>query len=170
TATIKDADDVDLIPAVPIVGSPTTVDALLTGVEIRFGRLRLENSFAPETSNLPQPMQLEHFDGTGFVVSADNNCVSYDASKISLTNISLDPSFTEILGGTGFFFNGKTRVIELEAPGASNQGEIDVSYDTYDWLKYDWDNDGAYDNPSATATFGLFRGNDRIIYQREVYR
>ncbi|MFQ3339314.1 MAG: hypothetical protein ACI9VO_002101, partial [Colwellia sp.] len=29
---------------------------------------------------------------------------------------------------------------------------------------------GAYDNPSATATFGLFRGNDRIIYQREVYR
>jgi hypothetical protein len=170
TATIKDADDVDLIPAVPIVGAPTTVDALPTGIEIRFARLRLENSFGPETSNLPQPMQLEHFDGTGFVVSSDNNCVSYDASKTSLTNISLDPSFTEILGGTGVFFNGKTRVIELKAPGASNQGEIDVSYDTYDWLKYDWDNDGAYDNPSATATFGLFRGNDRIIYRREVYR
>lgn len=170
TATIQDSENVDLLPTTPIVGSPTTVDVLPTGIEIRFGRLRLENSFGPETSNLPQPMQLEHFDGTGFVVSSDNNCVSYDASKIVPTKISLEPSFTEILGGTGIFFNGKTRVIELKAPGARNQGKIDVLYDTYDWLKYDWDNNDSYDNPSATATFGLFRGNDRIIYQREVYR
>ena len=48
-------------------------------------------------------------------------------------------------------------------------------YSIYDWLKYDWNNidegsDGLIydDDPSATATFGIFRGNDRIIYQREV--
>ncbi|MEY8251929.1 MAG: LamG domain-containing protein, partial [Colwellia sp.] len=160
TATITDSDAVNVT---------TTVDASPTGVEIRFGRLRLENSFGPETSNFPQPMQIEHFDGTGFVVTSNNDCVSYDASKISLTNISLDPALTSVLGGTGNFVAGKTRAIELKALEAGNQGQMGVSYGTHNWLKYDWDNDGDDDDPSATATFGLYRGNDRIIYWREVY-
>lgn len=169
-ATIIDGDKIDLIPS---LGLPITADASPDGVEIRFGRLLLQNSFGPETSNLPQQMQIEHFDGTTFIVSTDNNCVSYDASRVSLTNTnnsnSLDPALTDVLGGIGSFVAGKTQAIELKAPGAENQGQIDVSYDIYDWLKYDWDNDGAFDdNPSATATFGIFRGNDRIIYSREV--
>lgn len=161
TASITDADNVNVT---------TTIDASPTGVEILFGRLRLENSFGPETSDFPQPMEVEHFDGADFIVSSNNNCTSYDASKISLTNISLDPALTNVLGGTGNFLVGKTKEIELEAPGAGNQGEIGVSYNAYNWLKYDWDNDGAYDdNPSATATFGVFRGHDRVIYWREVF-
>lgn len=160
-AAITDADNVNVT---------TTVDASPTGVEIRFARLVLGNSFGPETSNFPQPMQLEHFDGTGFIISSDNNCSNYDASKMSLTNISLNPALTPKLGGAGSFQLGKTQAIELQAPGAGNQGQIGVSYDAYDWLKYDWDNDGVYDDsPSAIATFGIYRGNDRIIHWREVF-
>ncbi|GAC29615.1 DUF6701 domain-containing protein [Brumicola pallidula] len=160
-ATITDSDN---------VGVTTTVDASPTGVEIRFGRLLLENSFGPETSNFPQPMQIEHFDGTTFVATPDDNCAGYDAGKISLTHISLDPALTDALGGAGRFLSGKTQTIELQAPGAGNQGQIGVSYDAYDWFKYDWANDGAYDNsPSAVATFGIFRGNDRTIHWREVF-
>jgi hypothetical protein len=160
-ATITDSDN---------VGVTTTVDASPTGVEIRFGRLLLENSFGPETSNFPQPMQIEHFDGATFVATPDDNCAGYDAGKISLTHISLDPALTNALGGTGRFLSGKTQTIELQAPGAGNQGQIGVSYDAYDWFKYDWANDGAYDNsPSAVATFGIFRGNDRTIHWREVF-
>jgi MSHA biogenesis protein MshQ len=152
------------------VGVTTTVDASPTGVEIRFGRLLLENSFGPETSNFPQPMQIEHFDGTTFVATPDDNCAGYDAGKISLTHISLDPGLTNVLGGMGRFLSGKTQIIELQAPGAGNQGQIGVSYDAYDWFKYDWADDGAYDNsPSAVATFGIFRGNDRTIHWREVF-
>jgi hypothetical protein len=160
-ATITDSDN---------VGVTTTVDASPTGVEIRFGRLLLENSFGPETSNFPQPMQIEHFDGATFVATPDDNCAGYDAGKISLTHISLDPALTNALGGTGRFLSGKTQTIELQAPGAGNQGQIGVSYDAYDWFKYDWADDGAYDNsPSAVATFGIFRGNDRTIHWREVF-
>lgn len=166
TTTIMDTDNVSLT---------TTVDASPTGVEIRFGRLRLENNFGPETENLPQPMYIEHFDDTAFVITPNSDCVSYDTSKVSLTNISLDPTLTNTLGGIGNFVNGKTKGIELEAPGAKNQGAIGVSYDAYDWLKYDWNNtdgshDGPYDdNPSAAASFGVFRSNDRIIQWREVF-
>src|SRR5690554_2694478 len=41
----------------------------------------------------------------------------------------------------------------------------------YDWLRDYWERDPAPDelqNPRATATFGVYRGNDRIIYWREV--
>jgi len=160
TATIEDSDDANV---------STTVDASPTGVEIRFGRLVLKNSFGPETSNLPQPMQIEHFDGTDFSITSNNDCVTYEKSKLSLSNISLDPALTNRLGDTGSFSSGKTTAIELEATGARNQGQIGVSYETFNWLKFDWNNNGAYtDNPSAVATFGLYRGNDRIIYWREV--
>jgi len=161
TVSITDTDTVNVT---------TTVDASPTGVEIRFGRLVLKNSFGPETSNLPQQMQIEHFDGTGFVVSSNNDCVTYDASKISLTNITLDPALTDKLGGTGDFIAGKTQAIELEATGDGNRGTVGVSYDAYDWLKYDWSGNDIYnEDPSAKATFGLYRGNDRVIYTREIF-
>ena len=57
-----------------------------------------------------------------------------------------------------------------------NTGQVEVIYDISDWLKYDWGYDdegvdGLYDdNPRAVATFGIYRGNDRIIYQREISR
>ncbi|MFT6752932.1 MAG: MSHA biogenesis protein MshQ [Candidatus Azotimanducaceae bacterium] len=102
TATIKDADDVDVT---------TTVDASPIGVEIRFVRLRLKNSFGPETSNISQAMLIEQFDGTTFVATPDDNCTSYDADKISLTNISVDPALTNVFGGTGSFQAGKTQAI-----------------------------------------------------------
>jgi hypothetical protein len=165
TATIIDTDTVK---------ATSTVDASPSGVDIRFGRLVLQNSFGPETSDLPQPMQIEHFTDNGFIVSSDNNCVSYDTNKITLSNISLDPALTRALPeppvAAGNFIAGKTRTIKLAAPGAGNQGKIGVSYEVYDWLKYDWNLNGVYDdNPSAVASFGQFRGNDRILSWQEVF-
>jgi len=158
-ATISDADNVNVT---------TTDDASPTGVQIRFGRISLANSFGPETSNLPQPMQLRFFNGTAFTLSSDDNCASYDASRISLTNISLDPALTNVLGGAGLFVVGETEVIELEATGAGNTGAIGVSYDAFDWLKFDWDSDDGVhdDDPSAVATFGIYQGDERRIYSQ----
>jgi MSHA biogenesis protein MshQ len=158
---ITDTDNVNVL---------STTAASPTGVEIRFGRLVLENSFGPETSNFPQPMRLEHFDGGSFTDSLANSCESFDASRISLSNISLDPALTAVLGSTGNFIDGKTEAIGFQATGAGNQGQISVAYDSFDWLKYDWDDDGDYDdNPTAVATFGLFRGDDRLIHWREAF-
>jgi len=172
-ASIQDSDNVQLKPEDTNIyfSNPTFSSDLLNTVEIRFGRLVLENSFGSETSDLAQSMQLEHFNGTDFIVTSDNDYVSFNATKIALENISLDPSLTNVIGGTGNFFSGKTRDIELEAPGTI--GKIGVTYDIYDWLEYDWPTSGTGDqtfddDPTAEATFGVFRGNDRIISWREV--
>jgi MSHA biogenesis protein MshQ len=49
-------------------------------------------------------------------------------------------------------------------------GDIKATLAVDDWLKFDWDDDvgTAIENPWAVATFGRYRGNDRIIYWREV--
>jgi MSHA biogenesis protein MshQ len=168
---ISDIDfTVDNIIDTDSVNVTSTVDASPTGLEIRVGRLLIENSFGPETSNLVVPMKIEHFDGVNFVLSSNNYCVSYDASKMSLSNITLNPALTNVLGSSGLFYAGKTREIRLEKTGTGNRGEIGGSYDIYDWLKFDWDNDGLHnDNPSSITTFGVYRGNDRIISWREVF-
>ena len=35
------------------------------------------------------------------------------------------------------------------------------------WLQYDWNGTGD-ENPRGTATYGRFRGHDRIVYWREL--
>ncbi|MCP4237034.1 MAG: hypothetical protein GY770_26205 [Aestuariibacter sp.] len=62
-------------------------------------------------------------------------------------------------------------------PTSGNAGYIDVEVDlspiglNYPWLQYDWDGDAAFDdNPSARATFGIYKGDDVKIYIQQVYQ
>ncbi len=165
-----------------------TISGVLTldpaGIEIRFGRATLANSFGPETSTLPQLLSLEYLDTNGnYVLAADDSCTPYNSSNISFdftgqTLTADDIDANNITAATGNFddindaSDGQTRAIQL--PTAANQGSVRVIYNIADWLKYDWAYDedgidGAFDdNPSAIASFGIYRGNDRIIYYREV--
>ncbi|WP_338021783.1 DUF6701 domain-containing protein [Alkalimarinus coralli] len=60
----------------------------------------------------------------------------------------------------------------MTRPGNGNDGSVKIRHAFEWWLKYDWDGSGSIsgsvDAPSATATFGRYRGHDRIIYWREV--
>ncbi|MCJ8295368.1 MAG: LamG domain-containing protein [Colwellia sp.] len=178
-------------------GNPSNaLDSVLTleptGVEIRFGRAQLENSYGPETSKLPQPLSVNYFNDGQYIVAEDDECTPYNATNMSLTNIdlinfSLAPPLPNVLPASGEFISevpqGITRAIELTAPGAGNIGQVCVSYAIAPWLQYKWavdednlqcpfvttDIDGLFnENPFSVATFGIYRGNDRIIYQREI--
>jgi hypothetical protein len=146
-----------------------------TSINLRFGRALIENSFGPETTNLPQKLSTEYLNASGrYVVNEQDSCTPYNASNTILNSSTLDINSDSVNDVTGELEKGETRAITLIAPGAGNQGTINIEYDIYSWLKYDWNWNGvdtkSFDeNPSATATFGLFRGNDRIIYQREVF-
>jgi MSHA biogenesis protein MshQ len=191
---IKDSDDVLAIDSDDDTDNNRLWVLKPTSKEIRFGRVQLENSYGPETSDLPQPLSVNYFKEGQYVLSEDDNCTRYDSSKltiidISLINFSSVPPLPDITSVTDKFINetppGETRAIELIAPGTGNTGQVCVSYDIYPWLQYEWaidednlqcpfvkaDVDGLFnDNPRAVATFGIYRGNDRIIYQREISR
>jgi hypothetical protein len=146
-----------------------------TSINLRFGRAFLDNSSGPETANFPQKLSIQYLNASDrYVINEEDSCTPYDAINITLTSGTLDKDLTGVNNVKGRLEGGKTRAITLTAPGTGNQGSIEVEYTIYDWLKYDWDWNGVVakdyvQNPTATAAFGLFRGNDRIIYQREVF-
>jgi MSHA biogenesis protein MshQ len=154
-----------------------------SGKLIRFGRAQLANSYGPDTSNLPQTLSVNYYTDDGYVLSENDTCTTYDYNNIFLSNISLDPALSPVqIIVPGKFSDelplGETRDIILEAPTDNikgvNTGQVGVIYNISDWLQYDWayDTEGVdglfNDNPRGIATFGIYRGNDRIIYQREV--
>jgi len=166
---ISDSDNVAINSAtsLPLLVSPSA------GLQ-RYGRMYIENSFGPESANLPIKIYTQYIDNTDkFVTNTDDSCSALlhqdgGTENLSLTNISLNPALSGVNDLDSAFSNGYSEELQLSAPGYGNQGELGVSYEAPTWLKYDWDGDGDDDNPEAIATFGLFRGNDRIIYWREV--
>jgi MSHA biogenesis protein MshQ len=144
-------------------GNCDAISLSLTLSQIRFGRLVIDNSFGPETVNLPQPMQVEYFQGGEYLLANDN------CTAVTLLNMTLTPADVAVGGANDIFNAGQNETLFITAPGAGVLSTFEVEYDTFDWLKFDWNGDGFFDNnPTATATFGVYRGNDRIIYWREV--
>jgi MSHA biogenesis protein MshQ len=56
--------------------------------------------------------------------------------------------------------------LNLQAPGEGNTGSAGISVDAPGWLEFDWQGAGVSD-PTAKATFGIFRRPSSIIYLRE---
>ena len=147
------------------------------GVNVRFGRWNIENSYGPETSNLPLTMQIQHWDGSKFVTNVLEGLTAYDGTvpaNYTRSNTGLNPMIDPVnkvsVSGVGpLFVSGKGELL-LGKPTDGSKGQIRLTYNTVPvWLMYDWDGNGTYlEVPSGIATFGIFRGNDRIIYQREI--
>ncbi len=143
--------------------SVTTVAALtqsVGGLNVRYGRWRLRESFGPQDQNLAIPMLIEQYDGNAFVLINDDSCTTFDSNNVTLSTASTTAS------GDGMFVTSETSGLILQQFNTS--GPIEVQYTVPDWFNFDWQGDGSQMNPSATATFGQYRGNDRVIYWREI--
>jgi MSHA biogenesis protein MshQ len=160
---------------------PSTNTVSPTGVNLRFGRWQIENTFGPETSNLPVPMAIEYWNGSDFLTNTLDSCTAFDGGNVdnySLTLNVLNNPLSAInltpLSGNGDFSLGLAE-LKVGKPTDGTRGQVRLTYSaTPIWLQYDWGWSGTGtkvfdENPSAIATFGLYRGNDRIIYIREVY-
>mgnify|MGYP000736398550 CR=1 FL=1 len=180
SVVINDFQDVDgaNASAVPDV-VPTAAGS--GGDSNRYGRMVMQNAYGPETDDLAMEAYTEFLAATSgqYVLNTTDNCTNL------LSTIAVDPlgasgteNHTAIPVGSGtsdFSYNplliGGEAGFLFTAPGAGNDGDIDVSIEllTFPWLQYDWDGDGTLQNPpSTTASFGQYRGHDRIIYWREV--
>ncbi|TDT36992.1 MSHA biogenesis protein MshQ [Halospina denitrificans] len=141
------------------------------GVELRYGRLRLQNAYGPETLDLIVPMRAEYWDD-GFTLNTDEGCWLYNTDEdVTLDQSGLSSGSTSVVSVEDQLEAGEPRPgseLQLTAPGKGNTGDVGVSFGVPVWLQDDFDRDGILEDPSAVATFGVFRGHDRIIYWREV--
>lgn len=140
------------------------IEAIGDPLDMRFGRAILKNAFGPEYADLAMPIELQYYNGSRFVINTTDSCSIPTVATLP-TPLPLPTSVAEVtVTATGL------GSVLLTAPNLSAVGEISVTLEVENWLKFDWDADATSldQNPSAVATFGRYRGNDRVIYWREV--
>ena len=137
--------------------------------EIRYGRMLLQNAFGPETRPLSIPAQTEYFNGSGFVPNTLDSCTPYDSASLQLSNFQGSLLLGDTTkSGSGILTSGLGNSLSLSAPGVGHDGSLDLELDlsqatglNLEWLLPEGN------NPKAKATFGIFKGNKHLIYQRE---
>ena len=130
----------------------------------------------------------------GFILNTDDSCTTFTASSGAFTNYTGNLSSGEVaVSSTGTVAAGIENIIfhlpgdVTAGPGAGNDGAVNLLLNTTSspgWLMYNWnidcDNADTDDDlttavdiglcgPFGTASFGLYRGDDRVIYWREVF-
>ncbi len=177
-------------------GSPPYATINPSGVEMRFGRLKIKNAYGSELINLPVDIRTEYYTGDNFETNKNDNCtklsiINYpnhiplelrgdsdswkDADKLVslIDNSTCQTQGTEIKGqsnGNDVCVDRGQATLILDAPGEGCTGYVYIRADleNFPWLQYDWNGNGTFtENPNATATFGIYKGNKHIIYQQE---
>ena len=155
--------------------------------DMLWGRLVLQNAFGSELVPLQTPLFSEFFDGTNFVKNVEDDVTALNlASQLSLSNPTTSGGAAKAgnaimnIGSAGssqaslssLNLTGGDAGLSFSAPGSGNTGYIDITgiFAGLPWLLFDWDHDGNHnDSPSSRASFGIYEGNTRQIYKREVY-
>jgi hypothetical protein len=172
------------VTAVSSIDSPTT--------RVRFGRLWLGNAYGSELLDLPVPFKIEYYAGaaSGWQSNALDTCTPIANSNFrfsfppdtannlaacgtAITVTGTAPNYKLILakpGNTGWAdvtFNLGTSAIGNACTAVGIAGGPDVPANM-PWLQFDWKGTGL-DNPTIRATFGIYKGNSKFIYIRELY-
>ncbi len=144
------------------------------GTELRYGRLRIENSFGPETEPINLPVSTEYWDSGLWQTNSIDSSSAYTYTKVENditttedeSGTPVSPTISTLTLAFGSDPITLTTATDPNDPG----GTVDLTPGVPNWLKFDWDDElGTPDtDPTATATFGIYRGRDRIISWEEI--
>lgn len=165
-------------------------NSMLIGVnDIRYGRMVLQDTAGGINKALTIPLQVEYWNGYKFVINTDDFVSKFDGANYCRQiliqkpnpNIPNNPetfgSGTVIAGQSSFItkpdgvFKQQIRFwqrISKYPESTPNKIYCAPNYSNTDqsWLSYNWRGLGD-EGPSAIVTFGVYRGNARIIYRGE---
>ena len=146
----------------------------IEGTEIRWGRLSATTEHSPfEDQALSVPFTLEYFSAAGrFDTHTADTCSVLDTASVTLSGSLADiwssapPSLSPGVLPDGIWG------LDLSAPGSPGfvDGIPDLGAAGLEWLRFDWSGSGAHDeDPRGRASWGIYRGNERVIRLREVW-
>lgn len=143
--------------------------------DIRFGRVDLDDIGGNQGSTLHVPLRVEYWNGSRFIANPNDNQTEVTGVKAAQQHIwPTDQSAKDVtLGEGGIVTSGSSRSVTATQAEPYRQQtrvwlDLDDSTNGLPWLKYNWDNKNAgEENPSSVVTFGIHRGNDRVIYRGE---
>ncbi|PQJ37738.1 hypothetical protein BTO00_22950 [Vibrio campbellii] len=160
---------------------PVSIDGseglLPTQPDIRFGRVDLDDVGGNQGSTLRVPLRVEYWNGSRFIANPDDS--QTDVKGVTAAETHIWPTGTDAapkavtLGAGGKVSEGYSRTVTAKEAESYRQQtqvwlDLDASANGLPWLKYNWNKDNAgEENPSSVVTFGIHRGNDRVIYRGE---
>jgi MSHA biogenesis protein MshQ len=141
-------------------------------------------------------VQAQHWSGAptnAFITNTLDSCTTIASADVAMGNytgnLSGSPTCETAVTSAGALSAGRATLV-LAAPGAGNAGSVDLTINlgatasgstctslggapasattaNLPHLQGNWAG-GAYDqNPTARATFGIYKGSDEMIYMRE---
>ncbi|MEZ8060694.1 DUF6701 domain-containing protein [Vibrio splendidus] len=188
--TIEGTDPVSFTDSDPVTSSA----AFPVQPPARYGRMALDDIGGNSGSTLTIPLRAEFWDGSDFVVNDDDDRSTFNGSnfckQVIWTSNTVKTTLAS-LNGSGSVDDGEEEVtanqntpagadapreqvrlwlrMDASTPQAKS-GENPVACSGSDqdqpWLRYNWRQLGDED-PSTVVTFGIYRGNDRVIYRGE---
>ena len=156
---------------------------------IRFGRMIIGNALGSELLDLPMQLRVQYWSTSGYVTNTDDSCTTIAAANVALGSYkrNLSACETTLSFPSGQFVSG-VRTFRLTKPGANNQGSVDLTVNlgatasgntcapataaattaNRPYLRGQWSGSVNYDqNPGGRASFGVYRGNDEVVFVRE---
>ncbi|MEC6832678.1 DUF6701 domain-containing protein [Photobacterium toruni] len=162
--------------------------------DLRYGRMALQDAAGDIGKSLTIPLRVEYWNGAEFVTNSDDSASKFDGANYCrqiliqepVPHIANDPTTS----GTGTVTTGQPLLNQLAAnPDGDFKQQIRFwqqlsvltkptqitdtpqikcvnGTSNQPWLSYNWRGLGDED-PSATVTFGVYHGNNRIIYRGE---
>ncbi|ABA87656.1 type IV pilus biogenesis protein MshQ, putative [Syntrophotalea carbinolica DSM 2380] len=149
------------------------------GKDMRWGRLAMKNAYGSELVALSMPMRSEYFTGDAFVQNLEDGCTALALSQLTLNNgttsVSGDQAIAVGSGSSSAALLSPLLAgdagLTFSAPGSPGYIDVKADLSLLPWLRYDWDGDGSHDDdPTARASFGIYRGRPGMIYIRESFR
>lgn len=171
--------------------SPAVVEQeLLSQPDVRYGRMVLDSVGTAVGQSVTIPLRVEYWNGNDFVISDTDNATTFNGVNYCKQTIWPDPSpsSNSLLSGSNLsgIDSGVDRRnleaiadsnnadlreqvrfwLQLTADKASSNCSLGLPANEQPWLQYNWRGQGDED-PSTVVTFGIYRGNDRVIFRGE---
>jgi MSHA biogenesis protein MshQ len=174
---LVDNDGVGYCPvgSEPCLSGYSALSVPLSSVlELRYGRISVENGYGPEDIDYKLPLYVQTYLNGAFIQNADDNESNFSMLLGTAQDVTTEESYNlYVTSNNGsVFITGETQGadgIYLEVKNVVTEVYMEfINVPSY--LNIDWNEDGAIDSndrASANVILGTYRGNDRIIYKRE---
>lgn len=162
-----------------------------SSTEVRHGRIKIGNVYGSELLPLSIPLTVEYWNGSAFITNTLDNQTLLSVANIGLANYSGNLAAGETTATVGGAFVAGVGSLSLSAPSVGNSGSVDIIVNSgatatvapcsaltpdpttsgaqLNYLRGKWCGSTHDKDPVARATFGLYKGNDKQIYFRELY-
>lgn len=154
--------------------------------DIRFGRIALQDVGSIEGNTFGVPLAVEYWNGSRFLSNTDDSSTEFEGSHHCYQVIRSDHANNAALSGSDTVSFGESNDLVASQTDAAREqvrfwltldstagenGESDsctTGHNDLPWLRYNWDgSDSDEEDPSAVVTFGIHRGNDKVIFRGE---